>query len=118
TPSTLSLHDALPISRAPRSARTTGSSPTGSRARTTPPPSTRSGSALAPTARRLWRDRWIYLFLAPTLVLHALFTLWPVVASYWYSLLDWNGFDRGGTYVGLANYAEVLGDPLFWNAFK
>jgi len=67
---------------------------------------------------RLWRDRWIYLFLAPTLVLHTLFTLWPIVASYYYSLLDWNGFDRAGTFIGLANYGEVLRDPLFWNAFK
>lgn len=67
---------------------------------------------------RLWRDRWIYVFLAPTLVLHSLFTLWPIAASYYYSLLDWNGFDRAGNYVGLANYAEVLADPLFWNAFK
>jgi len=68
--------------------------------------------------RRVWKDRWIYLFLAPTLVLYSMFTLWPIVASYWYSLLDWNGFERSGTFVGLANYIELVQNPLFWNAFK
>ena len=65
----------------------------------------------------LWRDRWIYLFLAPTAILYLLFTLWPMVASYWYSLLDWNGFSREKRFVGLDNYREVIHDPLFWRAF-
>ncbi len=68
--------------------------------------------------QRLWRDRWIYVFLTPMTVLYVLFTLWPIVASYWYSLLDWNGFSRDKTFVGLANYSEVAQDPLFWRAFR
>lgn len=68
--------------------------------------------------QRLWKDRWIYIFLAPTTILYLLFTLWPIVASYWYSLLDWNGFSRDRTFVGLANYREVAQDPLFWRAFR
>jgi multiple sugar transport system permease protein len=66
----------------------------------------------------MWRDRWIYLFLTPTIVLYLLFTLWPMIASYWYSLLDWNGFSRDRSFVGLDNYREVIRDPLFWRAFK
>lgn len=69
-------------------------------------------------ATRLWRDRWIYLFLTPTVVLFVLFTLWPIVASYWYSLLDWNGFSEDRRFIGLDNYREVANDPLFWNAFQ
>lgn len=68
--------------------------------------------------RQLWDDRWIYIFLAPTAVLFTLFTIWPIFASYWYSLLDWNGFERQGTFIGLANYTEVIRDPWFWNSFK
>jgi len=68
-------------------------------------------------AARLRRDRWIYLFLLPTVLLYSAYTIWPVLASAWYSLLDWNGFDQSGTFVGLANYSELLADPLFWNAF-
>jgi multiple sugar transport system permease protein len=67
---------------------------------------------------RLWRDRWIYLFLMPTAILFTLFTIWPILASYWYSLLNWNGFERQGTFIGLANYREVMRDPWFWNSFK
>jgi len=67
--------------------------------------------------RALWRDRWIYLFLTPTVTLYLLFTIWPMVASYWYSLVDWNGFSRDKQFVGLDNYREVIDDPLFWRAF-
>lgn len=69
-------------------------------------------------ATRLWRDRWIYLFLVPTTALYALFTLWPMLASYWYSLLEWNGFSQDRQFIGLDNYREVATDPLFWNAFQ
>ena len=72
--------------------------------------------------RRRRRQRrfelYIWLFLAPTLGLYGLYTLYPIVASYWYSLLDWSGFDAHGTFVGLRNYTEVLQDPLFWNSFR
>lgn len=67
-------------------------------------------------AARLWADRWIYLFLLPTAVLYTMYTLWPVGVSYWYSLLNWNGFGESGTYIGLANYREVFRDRFFWNA--
>ena len=70
------------------------------------------------TLHRLWKDRWIYVFLLPTLVFYPMYTVWPIAASWYYSLLDWNGFERSGTFIGLANYAELLNDSLFWNAFK
>ena len=53
-------------------------------------------------ARRLWDDRWIYLFLLPTVGLIGTFTIYPVAASVWYSMLDWNGFGQSGAFVGLA----------------
>jgi multiple sugar transport system permease protein len=66
----------------------------------------------------MWADRWIYVFLTPTLALVGCFTLYPVLASIWFSLLDWNGFDRAGDFIGLRNYQDLLRDPLFWNAFR
>lgn len=75
-------------------------------------------SAIVHVGKRLWHDRWIYLFLLPTLVLHTMYTLWPIAASYWFSLLDWNGFTKTGQYIGLTNYINLIKDPLFWNAFK
>lgn len=81
----------------------------------------RAVDASAPRRRvgqRLWKDRWIYLFLLPTLILYPLYTVWPILASWYYSLLDWNGFERSGSFIGVANYRELVRDPLFWNAFE
>jgi multiple sugar transport system permease protein len=61
---------------------------------------------------------WIYLFLAPTVLLYSLYTIWPVIATFWYSLLDWNGFQRQGTFTGLNNFRELFSDPLFWNSLS
>lgn len=69
-------------------------------------------------AGQMWADRWIYLFLLPTLTLLSAFTIYPVIASIWFSFLDWNGFERAGNFIGLGNYRELIADPLFWNAFK
>ncbi len=69
--------------------------------------------------RRVRRtELMVYIFLLPTIVLYGLFTVYPVIGSYWYSFLDWNGFDAVKTWVGLANYAEILADPMFWNSFR
>jgi len=65
---------------------------------------------------RLWTDRWIYLFLVPTAILYSMYSLWPIGVSWWYSLLDWNGFNDSGAYIGLENYREVFQDGFFWRA--
>ncbi|SEE08517.1 carbohydrate ABC transporter permease [Ruania alba] len=67
--------------------------------------------------RRVRRDWWIYLFLLPTIVGYGLYTVYPLVASWWYSFLDWPGFALRGTFIGLANYERLVADSLFWNAF-
>jgi len=76
----------------------------------------------APTTRpglgaRLWRSRIEYLFLLPGLAIFALFVGYPLVASEYFSLLQWSGFDADQVFVGFANYAELLGDGFFWAAF-
>lgn len=55
--------------------------------------------------------------MVPTLVLATLFTFWPIVASWYYSLLDWSGYTNDRTFVGLDNYRELFADPFFWQAF-
>ncbi len=67
---------------------------------------------------RLAADRHIYVFLLPFVVLFVLFTLIPIGASWYYSLLDWNGFSKKGTFVGLANFSELVRDKYFWNAVR
>ena len=67
--------------------------------------------------RRLWNARWCYLFMLPTLILGALFTLYPMIASWYISFLDWSGLDSDRVFVGLANYAEAVRDEAFWASF-
>lgn len=66
---------------------------------------------------RLRRDWWIYLFLLPTIVGYGAYTVYPLVASWWYALLDWPGFAATGTFIGLDNFERLMADGLFWNSF-
>lgn len=66
---------------------------------------------------QVWRWRWCYVLMVPSLVLAALFTFYPMVMSWYYSLLDWTGFTADKTFIGLDNYRETIHDSMFWDAF-
>lgn len=68
--------------------------------------------------RRAVKAKWCYLFILPNLLLAIGFTLYPTVASWWISFLDWNGFTTDQLWVGLANYREIIADNFFWDAYK
>lgn len=68
-------------------------------------------------AARLWQSRIDYLFLVPGMLIFGMFILYPLFASQYFSLLQWSGFDANQTFIGLANYAELLTDKFFWDAF-
>src|SRR5690242_15359375 len=61
---------------------------------------------------------WILLFLLPFLVLYGGFTLWPLLATIYYSFFDWSGSTSLNNFIGLGNYQEILRDPLFWLSFR
>ncbi|WP_066586569.1 carbohydrate ABC transporter permease [Cellulomonas timonensis] len=77
----------------------------------------------APTLRRLdhrrsvsaRRSRTAWFFLAPSLITLALFMVWPMVQSLYFSFTDYNRI-QAARWVGLDNYAELLGDSNVWNA--
>ena len=71
----------------------------------------------APLLSRIWAARWCYLFMIPSLVLTAGFTLYPTVMSWYFSMLDWSGFGSDKDWAGLANYREVIKDDLFWDSY-
>jgi putative chitobiose transport system permease protein len=56
-----------------------------------------------------------YLFLAPALVLLAVFVVYPILAVIGYSFTDYD-IVRPPVPVGLANYEKLVGDPTFWLA--
>jgi raffinose/stachyose/melibiose transport system permease protein len=57
------------------------------------------------------------LFTLPALVLMAVFLVYPVVQNFRYSLTNWNGI-TAPTYVGLANFRELISDTLFRDVIK
>ncbi len=57
-----------------------------------------------------------YLFIAPFFVVFALFGVFPTLYTSWVSLHDWQLINGDQGFVGLANYAQVLADPKFYNA--
>ena len=64
----------------------------------------------AKTKRKMSLGLISLLFLLPALLFYAIFELWPIIQTIWYSLYDWNGIDES-TFVGLRNYKTVFTDP-------
>jgi multiple sugar transport system permease protein len=58
-------------------------------------------------------SRWFYLFISPWLIGFFAFSFGPMLASIWYSLTDWNMFNKAN-FVGFSNYINLLtNDPRF-----
>ncbi|TDQ42944.1 carbohydrate ABC transporter permease [Aureibacillus halotolerans] len=57
----------------------------------------------------------ILLGLAPALILYVVFAILPIVISFYYSLMDWDGLSEM-EFIGLANFTEALNDDVFWQA--
>jgi multiple sugar transport system permease protein len=65
------------------------------------------------------RDRVFYLFALPFAALTIVFGLWPILLSFQVSLTaSATALKPTATYVGLANYASVLSDPLFQDSLR
>jgi len=75
---------------------------------------TTSTGARAARRRRHWRG---WLFVAPFLLVFVLVLIAPIGYAIGLSLFRDQAFFGGSTFVGLDNYALVLADPKFWEAF-
>ena len=58
----------------------------------------------------------ILLFLLPPAIIYTVFVLAPIVQAVYYSLYKWNGLGPISNFVGLDNFAQVLGDVSFRGA--
>ena len=58
----------------------------------------------------------VLLFLPPALTVFTLFVILPIGSSTWFSFFDWNGYGAPTRWVGLRNYAHLLGFPPFRTA--
>ena len=80
-------------------------------------------AAVAPTTiaaapvRKRRRDHLAgYAFMAPFLILFALFLVWPVIHGLYLSLTDQSLTGNGGQFIGLANYFEAFADGQMWQS--
>ena len=53
-----------------------------------------------------------YFFIAPYIIVFLGFTLYPILYTFKLSFMTWDGFGEQ-QFVGLANYARLLHDPMF-----
>jgi len=59
-----------------------------------------------------------YIRISPWIIGFLLFTMGPVLASFYFSFTQWS-ITRSPEWIGLHNYIHMLsGDPLFWQALK
>jgi putative chitobiose transport system permease protein len=58
-----------------------------------------------------------YLFLAPALIVIAVFLLYPIVAVVYYSFTDYN-IVTPPEWIGIRNYQRLAVDPIFWQAVQ
>lgn len=65
---------------------------------------------------RLRRNLTAYLMLLPTLVLTAVFIIYPVIDSFLISFYKWDMLSATKPFVGLRNYQHIFADPLFRRA--
>lgn len=57
-----------------------------------------------------------YLWVLPALILVVGIIHAGIVANVFYSLFDWSGVGAPTTFIGGANYAKLVKDPIFWQS--
>lgn len=80
---------------------------------------TSTGTMTRPQPRRRpHRFNSAYLFIAPSVVLIAVFIAEPILQSGWMSLHDWTVGETTHRFVGVDNYTTLWHDSRFWNALR
>jgi raffinose/stachyose/melibiose transport system permease protein len=60
----------------------------------------------------------IALFLLPAVILFALFLIYPIIRSAYYSLFNWNGQGPATKFVAFNNFKQILTDQVFLKAIE
>lgn len=58
----------------------------------------------------------LLLCVLPALAVYSVFKLFPALSGVFYAMTDWNGINQTYSFIGLANFAEVLQDMHYWRA--
>lgn len=81
-----------------------------------------NSAALSPSGNRkktiTAKGIQIFLLLLPGLLIFGMFTIYPILKLFVMSFYDWHiGAKQVSPFVGLKNYMDVLGDPVFRKSF-
>jgi len=66
--------------------------------------------------RTIWRERASYLLIMPIVVLYLVFSIYPIINTFQMSFYDAK-IVKLGPFVGFKNYAGIVSDPYFRQAF-
>ena len=71
------------------------------------------------TAVRRDGGAWLtaLVFVPPAVLVFTVFVILPLGEAAWFSLFNWNGYGWPHAFIGLRNYAQVLGSATFRRAF-
>lgn len=56
-----------------------------------------------------------YFFVTPYFLVFLMFSLFPIIYTFYISLVDWSGISKP-EFIGLANYVTLFKDKRFWHA--
>ncbi|PZG52069.1 ABC transporter permease [Spongiactinospora gelatinilytica] len=68
--------------------------------------------------RKTHQRRVIIGFLAAPVLLYTVFVASPYVQAFYIALTDWRGLSAEIGLIGLGNFTELFGDPVFWQALR
>ncbi len=66
---------------------------------------------------RIWRARYLYLFLLPSFAFLIIFVYWPAILAFYRSFFIYDGYSIN-RFVGLNQYKFILADPEFHISLK
>lgn len=64
------------------------------------------------------RGRFVFLCVAPAVILFTIFMIIPTIQVFWMSLFKWGGYSSTKTFVGLQNFQKLLQDEKFLQSFQ
>ncbi|NOZ73128.1 MAG: sugar ABC transporter permease [Chloroflexi bacterium] len=75
------------------------------------------GAARKSLGARIWRARYLYLFLLPSFAFLIIFVYWPAILAFYRSFFIYDGYSIN-RFVGLNQYKFILADPEFHISLK
>ena len=64
------------------------------------------------------RGRFVFLCLAPAVILFTVFMVIPTINVFRMSLYKWGGYSANQEFVGLDNFKKLFADPKFYQSFQ